>query len=129
MAHKIEMVRAVVLLAGFAGALLSAAPARADAIDGDWCQGAGRTLQIQGPQIITPEGRKLQGRYGRHDFSYTESGSVVQMTLLNEQTMTLRRAADPGALAQAAAETWKRCQGAVSWRSQPLPWTHIQPAA
>jgi hypothetical protein len=47
-----------------------AAPARADAIDGDWCAKDGRHFFIQGPAITTPGGKAIQGNYRRHSFSY-----------------------------------------------------------
>lgn len=100
-------------------ALLASPAARADSIDGDWCNGPGKVLQIKGPQILTPDGKRLQGDYTRHGFSYTDQAILTQMTLLNEQTMHLRRAASAAALAQAAPETWKRCQGAVSDAATP----------
>jgi len=37
------------------------APARADAIDGEWCAGDGRHFSIRGPAITTPGGNAIQG--------------------------------------------------------------------
>ena len=58
-------VRAHVPIAAFvfAAVWLAAAPdARADAIDGMWCQGS-RSMQIDGPAIVTPGGISMTGEY------------------------------------------------------------------
>jgi hypothetical protein len=97
-----------------------AAPARADAIDGDWCYSDGRHMSINGPTIITPAGRRTEGNYARHNFSYTVppaepgAGQFIAMVLLNEETVQLRAGTDPAAAAQATPQTWRRCQRPVS---------------
>jgi hypothetical protein len=48
---------------------LAGSPAKADAIDGDWCFADGRHFSIRGPRITTPAGRETQGDYSRHAFS------------------------------------------------------------
>ena len=75
--------------------LLSASPAWADAIDGDWCYPDGRRFSIRGPEIVTPAGMRMQGRYSRHSFSYLvpqpepNAGLTVHMILENEDTVRL----------------------------------------
>lgn len=101
-------------LAALATAIVAAGAARADAIDGDWCDAAGKTLSIRGPRIVTPGGKELDGRYDRHGFAYVVpadepgAGGTVEMRLLNEQTVALRPhgAAEP--------QIWKRCALKVS---------------
>jgi len=76
-----------------AAALFLPHPLRADAIDGDWCYTDGRRLSINGPQIVTPAGRRTTGIYDRHGFTYTlpdaepGDGSTVSMSQLDEDTM------------------------------------------
>jgi len=48
----------VVSALALAAGLLTAVPARADAIDGNWCAGDGRSMTISGPAIVTPGGKK-----------------------------------------------------------------------
>lgn len=98
-----------------------AGAARADKIDGDWCRGAGMRLSIDGPQIVTPGGNRIQGNYYRHYFSYvvppTEpgAGGTVNMVLLNPDTVELTPSgAGP-------AQTWLRCGPPVSLRDEPGP--------
>ena len=86
--------------------------ARADAIDGNWCNGEGRHFSISGATIVTSEGTKTTGNYSRHAFSYTipspdpSAGAQVFMVLLNELTVRLRIGyAD----LQAPTQIWKRC--------------------
>jgi hypothetical protein len=85
--------------------------AKADVIDGNWCNGEGRHFTIKGPTIVTTEGTKTEGSYSRHAFTYTiptpdpSAGAQVFMVLVNEMTVKLRVGADPGA----PTETWKRC--------------------
>jgi hypothetical protein len=103
--------------AGVAFALMVfAAPAFADAIDGDWCQKDGRRLSIRGPQIVTPGGKQLEGEYARHSFSFivppTEpgAGETAFMQLLDENTVHLRH----GTAADSVPETWIRCSPSTS---------------
>ena len=95
---------------------VAAAPARADAIDGDWCQAEGRQhFSIHGAAIITPSGRPTIGDYRRHFFSYVVpagepgAGGTIFMRLLDENTVDLRRGPD-----QDPGEIWHRCTPAVS---------------
>jgi hypothetical protein len=99
--------------------VLAATPVAADAIDGKWCFGAKR-LEISGPELLTPGGNKIQGQYGRHDFTYTVpagepgAGATVEMELLGDDDMRLwprGRTPDPQT---AGAQMWKRCAAPVS---------------
>ena len=90
--------------------LLSIAqPARADAIDGDWCR-EGKHFRIEGPSITTEGGNSIAGNYDRHGFSYVVpdsepgAGGRINMTLMSEELLALTRPTAPG-----APETWKRC--------------------
>ena len=94
-------------------ATFAAAPcAIADAIDGEWCSSAGKSLMITGPAIRTPAGIQTKGRYSRHAFAYEppkddpEYGQFVVMELLNEDLMRLARVKDGVA---SPAEEWRRC--------------------
>ena len=94
--------------------LLLATPATADAIDGSWCDDAGRHLAISGSRIVTPGGTEMEGNYTRHAFRYVvplnapSSGQLVDMQLLNENTAQLRVGSGGG------AEVWRRCKPKVS---------------
>jgi len=99
--------------------VLAATPVAADAIDGKWCFGAKR-LEISGPELLTPGGNKIQGQYGRHDFTYTVpagepgAGATVEMELLGDDDMRLwprGRTPDPQT---AGAQMWKHCAAPVS---------------
>lgn len=102
------------------GALLitGIVPAAADAIDGNWCHPDGRRLSIRGPEIITPGGAKLEGQYGRHDFSYTAPGSepaagqTIFMLLVNENTVRLKAGSAPSS--SDPVEVWTRCGPSIS---------------
>jgi hypothetical protein len=89
------------------GILAAAGAARADAIDGNWCAGDGRTLTIDGPRIVTPGGASITGAYNRHGFAYTVppseagAGGEVRMVLLNEETVRMVTGLQP--------EIWHRC--------------------
>jgi hypothetical protein len=96
------------LLIACVGSLISAAPAVADRIDGDWCHSSGSVV-IEGPQIRTPAGNMVQGNYSHHGFSYKvpatepEAGLDIDMRMLNDETITVSRGSKPG-------EIWKRCK-------------------
>lgn len=93
--------------------LLGAAPALADAIDGDWCFDDGSKLTINGPDLVTPGGKQLKGDYDRHHFSYVVpaaepgAGGTVSMVLLSEIRMRLKPPAGEEQL-------WRRCGKPVS---------------
>lgn len=95
-------------LAACAGWAVAASPARADAIDGNWCAPDGRTMTIQGPRIQTPGGHVLNGDYNRHGFAYLVpegepgTGGRVIMILVNEETVRV-------ALGE-KQEIWHRCE-------------------
>jgi hypothetical protein len=87
--------------------LACAGPARADAIDGNWCAVDGRTFSIDGPTIATPGGATIRGEYDRHGFAYVipapedGAGSRVAVVLLNEETVRIEAGFKP--------EIWHRC--------------------
>jgi hypothetical protein len=94
------------------GLTLTAAPAVADAIDGDWCSGDGRRLSIAGPVIVTPGGTRKQGAYTRHSFDYTvpagepDAGQEVSMRLLSEIAVQIH--------VGPVNQTWHRCTATTS---------------
>ena len=89
-------------------------PARADAIDGDWCQLDGKHMTIHGPAIVTPGGQQTSGNYTRHFFSYvipageSGEGAAVEIRLLNENLAHERRAGDT------TVHEWQRCKPGIS---------------
>jgi hypothetical protein len=103
--------RVLLALVAFTG-LAAVTPAKADAIDGDWCFDDGRHFSIRGPAITTPGGIPTKGDYRRHSFSYVlpegevGAGATVDMLLLNENTVQLQ--------ASGATEIWLRCKPAIS---------------
>lgn len=102
-----------------AALMLVPLPAAADAIDGHWCLGAKR-LEIAGPAIVTPGGKRITGDYGRHEFSYVVpagepgAGTAVDMDLLGEDDMRLWPAGRKPDPAAAGAQMWKRCAAPTS---------------
>lgn len=106
--------RRIVLTVLFA-TFLGATPAVADAIDGDWCLADGRHLSINGPKIITPRGKVLQGAYERHGFSYVapvgapHAGKEISMSLIDDDTME-RVVGGPSN----KATEWRRCAAPTS---------------
>jgi hypothetical protein len=104
--------KTVILALGLA---MLAAPAFADAIDGNWCHSDGRHFTIRGPEIVTPGGKRMDGNYSRHAFSYAapvpepDAGQTIFMTLANENTVYLRHGE-----AAAAPEMWVRCSPSIS---------------
>lgn len=94
-------------------ALVLAAPARADVIDGEWCHDSSR-IAIEGPKVLTMGGHTINGDYTRHHFVYAVpdgeemAGGTIDMRLLNEETVSLTRLPKGGAAG--GPETWKRCK-------------------
>ena len=89
---------------------IGARPALADAIDGQWCLGPSH-FAIEGPNILTPGGNRIQGNYSRHAFAYVVpasepgAGGEIDMTLLNEETVQLTRKGQTS-----PPEIWRRCK-------------------
>jgi hypothetical protein len=104
------------LIVSALGTILAAAPARADAIDGDWCHLDGRTMIIRGSAITIPSAKAITGNYSRHAFSYVipggepGAGATVDMVLLNEETVRLTRGVPPGSAGESEPEIWRRCK-------------------
>jgi hypothetical protein len=94
---------------------LSAAPARADVIDGYWCNADGKQMTIRGPEIVTPGGKQARGDYTRHSFSYVipageaGAGETVSIILRSEVLAHARQGA-----ADAPLQEWRRCTARVS---------------
>ena len=87
---------------------LVAAPALADRIDGQWCNGSGEHIIIDGPAITLSTGGDLIGDYNRHAFRYDapdgdpDAGMPIDLMLDSDEQMTLSR---PG-----STEIWHRCR-------------------
>lgn len=102
---------------GLLTALCGATPALADAIDGNWCAADGRRVQIDGPAIVTPGGRHLQGSYDRHHFSYVVptpeagAGKTVAMALMGETAVRIQ-------FGDGEPEVWSRCAPRLSLQRQ-----------
>jgi hypothetical protein len=98
-------------LAAFA--IFSVTPAFADRIDGNWCSPNGKTLTIDGANIIIPSGKAITGDYDRHNFRYAgpaddpEEGQDIHMSLQSEQLMYLWRRIGGK---DGPVENWRRCQ-------------------
>ncbi len=101
------------LLKALVSLVLSAGFARADAIDGDWCNQDGSQIFIAGSSIRLTDGTTLTGTYTRHQFSYVapsgdaEEGKVILFVQRSEEEM--RRVRDPKAMPE-HADIWQRCR-------------------
>jgi hypothetical protein len=92
-------------------AAIACTPARADAIDGDWCAGSSHLL-IEGSRITTPGRNVIQGEYNRYRFKYVVpanepgAGSEINMVMIRGQEMVhVSRTGHPG-----EPEVWRRCK-------------------
>lgn len=96
--------------------VVSAMPARADAIDGTWCFKDGAIMSIQGTNITIPGGRHLRGNYSRHSYSYRipegeeHAGGVVSMDLINDDTIHLTPPASTSVTLSSSMQVWRRCE-------------------
>ena len=94
-------------------AVLSIGVARADAIDGDWCNQDGSQIFIDGNSIRLTDGTVVTGTYTRHKFSYvappgdSEAGKEILFVQRSEEEM--RRVRDPQAMPE-HADIWQRCR-------------------
>jgi hypothetical protein len=103
------------LTAAVALLCLAATHARADVIDGDWCNADGKRMKIRGPEIVTPGGQQTRGDYTRHSFVYVVpageagAGETVSIILLSEYLAHARQGA-----ADAPIQVWNRCPPGVA---------------
>lgn len=94
--------------------LLPNQSARADAIDGSWCF-KGRHLAIEGPKMLTPGGKSINGDYDRHGFTYKapvgekEAGSMVFIASIDDDFMEFRVGSE-----QSDPQVWRRCAAPTS---------------
>ena len=98
------------LIASFAvAAAMQVGPARADAIDGNWCSAEGKHISIDGPRIVTPGGTKMKGDYDRHGFRYVvparekPAGARVEMRQIDEDSIYVTIGKGP-------TKIWRRCK-------------------
>jgi hypothetical protein len=102
-------------VAGIALMCLSATAVRADVIDGDWCNSAGKQMIIRGPEIVTPGGKQTRGDYTRHSFDYVVpageagAGEAVSIILRSELLALSRQGG-----ADAPLQEWRRCTAKIS---------------
>ena len=87
--------------------LFFSAPAWADAIDGQWCHQDGRRLSINGPTMVLPSGKRIEGDYDRHGFRHTDDGVAIVLQLLGENHMHRMVGTQPH-------EDWRRCGPPIS---------------
>ena len=89
--------------------LALATPARADRVDGEWCDAKGLRVVIQGDAITTPGGAKVTGANRRHVFSYDAPAGealagAVRFQQLNDDLMRSTSAESAG------EREWRRCR-------------------
>lgn len=109
--YAMQSSRAFVAVLSLVGAALAASPARADAIDGDWCSGASHLL-IEGSKITTPGRNVIEGEYNRYRFKYVVpanepgAGAEINMVMIRGQEIVhLTRTGRSG-----EPEVWRRCK-------------------
>ncbi len=108
---------AAAALVAAAACLHDSTAARAQTIDGDWCSIDGvRTMSIQGPTAIGPDGRSITGDYELRFFRFLvpagerRAGAAMSMVLLDEDTARLTDTGDRWLATVAAGELWHRCR-------------------
>ena len=105
--HRMTILAAALALAG--GIL--AGPARADAIDGDWCFG-GSHMMIEGDSIFTPDRNKVRGVSRRYTFAYVvpagEAGAGREISMVMIRGQELVHLTRPGQTG--GPEVWRRCK-------------------
>lgn len=105
--------KSVFISAGFLLSMFVTAPAFADAIDGQWCH-KGRQVTIEGPLIITPSGKRVNGTFDRHSFSYTipagddHAGEKADLVVQHDTLMHFMRSGS------SQFEAWQPCPAPIS---------------
>ena len=93
--------------------LSPAGPARADAVDGHWCNKDGRRMHVDGPKMVIPSGKRITADYHRHGFTYVippgDKGAGGKVTGEQRGEYILHVKPAGGGL-----EVWGRCKKGVS---------------
>lgn len=101
------------LSAGTIVLLAATIPARADAIDGNWCSESGHRIAIEGPTGTWGKGIRIEGQYTRHSYAFTippaeaDAGSAVDMVLQGETRVSVK-------IGSRDAQIWRRCPANIS---------------
>lgn len=90
-------------------------PSLADRIDGNWCSPEGRSISVDGPNVVTPGGRTITANYNRHHVDFEipkgepDSGNRFSADQLNDEeiSVSIIRAGDAGA---DKAVIWRQCK-------------------
>lgn len=103
--------RQIIAVVALGAIALSAGPALADAIDGDWCFSS-HHMNIDGSTIVTPARNKIQGQYGRYRFAYVvpagEAGAGSEITMVMIRGQEIVHLTRPGQTG--GPEVWRRCK-------------------
>lgn len=90
-------------------------PSLADRIDGDWCAPGGGSISVDGPNVVTPGGRKIIANYNRHHVDFEipkgepDAGGRFSADQLNDEeiSVSIVAAGDAGA---GKAVIWRPCK-------------------
>ena len=94
---------------------LSAQPALADKIDGNWCSAKGKSISVDGPTIVTPGGKSIIGYYDRHNIDFTipegedGAGGKFSANQLNHEEISVSITSRSGAKV-GDPEIWTVCK-------------------
>lgn len=99
----------VTLLCAFTLAISFPTYSLADQIDGDWCNGNGKHINIEGATIKTPGGKIMTGNYDRHGFDYVSpegedhAGKTLKMQQFSDDHVEMK-------LPDGSTERWRPCE-------------------
>jgi hypothetical protein len=89
--------------------------ALADRIDGTWCSPEGRSVSIDGPNVVTSRGNAVNANYNRHHIDYAipagepDEGGTFRADQLNDnqiQVVLIGASGEP----KGDAEIWTPCK-------------------
>lgn len=92
--------------------------ALADQIDGNWCSPTGKTLSVDGPQVVTPGGSSVTANYDRHHVDFiipkgeARAGERFVADQLGDEEIKVTIAGSAGAKI-AKPEIWTPCKPTV----------------
>ena len=98
-----------------AGLFLTTQPALADKIDGNWCSAKGKSISVDGSNVVTPGGRSIVANYTRHhvDFIIPEgeagAGDTFSADQLNHEEISVSIIPQSGT-DKGQAEIWTVCK-------------------
>ncbi len=111
-----QLLKICVLTTALIGAMSQ--PVFADQINGNWCSASGKTLSINGSDVITPAGNQVSANHERHHIDYQipagepNAGAQFSADQLNDNEISVKIIKGTPSI-EGKSEIWTACKPTV----------------